>query len=53
MVFGRRHLPVTAELMSGSEREALWPVREVHWPDYRAYETTAGREKRIFRLRPR
>jgi len=42
---------VTAELMAGEEREALWPALEAQWPDYRAYERDSGRELRIFRLR--
>jgi hypothetical protein len=29
---GRRRLPVTAELIEGAEREALWPVLEKQWP---------------------
>ena len=53
VIFRRGHVPVTAVLMAGVEREALWSVLEAQWPDYRSYEATAGREIRIFRLQPR
>ncbi len=43
---------VVAELITGEEREAVWTDLEEQWPDYRAYEVDAGRELRIFRLRP-
>ncbi len=43
---------VVAELVGGEERESIWTALEDQWPDYRAYEVDAGRELRIFRLRP-
>ncbi len=43
---------VVAELITGEERESIWTDLEEQWPDYRAYEVDAGRELRIFRLRP-
>jgi len=43
---------VVAELVVGDEREAIWSDLEEQWPDYRAYEVDAGRDLRIFRLRP-
>lgn len=49
---GRRHLRVYARLLEGAERDAAWPVLEAQWPGYRAYETTARREMRIFHLVP-
>ncbi|MCW2494743.1 nitroreductase/quinone reductase family protein [Jatrophihabitans sp.] len=53
IVIARRHVAVTAVLLSGDERERAWPVLEAQWPGYRDYERQAGREVRIFRLVPR
>ena len=50
--FRGRVTRVAAELVLGDEREALWEALEDQWPDYRLYERDAGRELRIFRLRP-
>jgi deazaflavin-dependent oxidoreductase (nitroreductase family) len=52
IVVSRRRLSVTAVLLAGPEREAVWPILEAQWPDYRDYERQAGREVRIFRLVP-
>ncbi len=43
---------MTAELVTGADRERLWPALEHQWPGYRQYERDAGRELRIFRLSP-
>ncbi|MEO8261175.1 MAG: nitroreductase family deazaflavin-dependent oxidoreductase [Pseudolysinimonas sp.] len=51
-VRGRR-VEVRAALVPSAEREATWVKLERNWPGYRGYERTAGRELRIFRLRPR
>lgn len=48
----RRRVPVRAELVLGDERAQVWPRLNAQWPNYRAYETDAGREMRIFRLVP-
>jgi deazaflavin-dependent oxidoreductase (nitroreductase family) len=50
IVVRRRRITVTATLLSGAEREAAWLLFDAQWPDYRDYETTSGREVRIFRL---
>ena len=53
IVYRRERLPVRATLLTGADRDAVWPTLERQWPGYRRYETTAGRELRIFRLSPR
>jgi deazaflavin-dependent oxidoreductase (nitroreductase family) len=53
IVVGRRHIPVSAQLLAGAQRAAAWPVLEAQWPGYREYERRAGRELRIFRLVPK
>lgn len=52
IVIARKRRQVTARLLDGAEREAAWPILEAQWPGYRAYESKAGREIRIFRLVP-
>jgi deazaflavin-dependent oxidoreductase (nitroreductase family) len=52
VVFGRKRLAVTAQLLAGDEREAAWTEMEAQWPGYRRYEETSGRQIRIFRLVP-
>jgi len=41
---------VTAHLLSHNEADELWPTLERQWPHYRAYEKTAKRRIRVFRL---
>jgi deazaflavin-dependent oxidoreductase (nitroreductase family) len=53
IVVSRRHIPVHALLLAGTERDTAWPVLEAQWPGYRQYEARAARELRIFRLVPR
>lgn len=43
---------MSAQLVTGQDREGLWAALEEQWPDYRAYERDSGRELRIFRLTP-
>lgn len=43
---------MSARLLRGQEREALWSQLEDMWPEYREYERDAGRELRVFRLDP-
>ena len=50
--FGRKRIAVTAQLLTGDEREAAWTTLEEQWPGYRRYEATSGRQIRIFRLVP-
>ena len=50
IVVRRRRRQVTAVLLTGAEREDAWALIDVQWPGYRDYETTSGREVRIFRL---
>ncbi|GAA1952395.1 nitroreductase family deazaflavin-dependent oxidoreductase [Catenulispora subtropica] len=46
---GRRIL-VTARLLEGEEREAIWPVLTTTWPAYDIYTERSGRELRVFEL---
>lgn len=48
-----RRVEVTARLVEGEEREAMWEVIEAQWPGYRGYERQSGRALRIFRLERR
>ncbi|MFF0101329.1 nitroreductase family deazaflavin-dependent oxidoreductase [Micromonospora sp. NPDC005257] len=51
-VKGRR-VPVTAEQVTGEERERLFARLVQEWPAYRTYvERAGGREIRVFRLIP-
>jgi deazaflavin-dependent oxidoreductase (nitroreductase family) len=52
IVVRRRHVAAHARLLAGDEREAVWPVLEAQWPNYREYEHKAGRQIRIFSLEP-
>lgn len=50
---GGRHLPVTARLATGAERERLWDKLVAEWPAYETYVKRAGgRDIRVFRLAP-
>jgi deazaflavin-dependent oxidoreductase (nitroreductase family) len=51
-VKGRR-IPVTARLLEGVDREAIWPVLTAAWPAYDIYTERSGRELRVFELTPR
>lgn len=51
---GRRH-EVTAEVLDDDTRAAIWPRLTAYWPpfdDYVDRAGSAGREIRVFRLRP-
>jgi deazaflavin-dependent oxidoreductase (nitroreductase family) len=50
-VKGRR-FAVRAHLVGDDERDAVWDHIQRQWPSYREYESTAGRQLRIFRLTP-
>ncbi|HEU4425697.1 MAG TPA: nitroreductase family deazaflavin-dependent oxidoreductase [Pilimelia sp.] len=46
-------IPVTAELVTGAERDRLWRLLRQVWPAYDTYlERAAGRDIRVFRLTP-
>jgi len=45
-----RATPVTAELVSGQEREDAWTELVALWPAYADYAANAGRGLRLFRL---
>jgi deazaflavin-dependent oxidoreductase (nitroreductase family) len=47
-----RSVDVTARLLAGEERSALWEELLVVWPPYATYEQRAGRELRVFVLEP-
>lgn len=48
--YGGREFPVEARLLTGAEREAVWPDLLALWPVYAAYTRKSGRELRVFRL---
>ncbi|MBO3752490.1 nitroreductase family deazaflavin-dependent oxidoreductase [Streptosporangiaceae bacterium NEAU-GS5] len=50
--FKGRSFPVTATLLTGAEREAVWPALLQVWPVYDRYTEKSGRELRVFRLTP-
>lgn len=47
-----RDIDVIATLAEGAERERLWPLLTEVWPAYATYAERAGRDLRIFVLRP-
>ncbi|GGR91492.1 hypothetical protein GCM10010269_33280 [Streptomyces humidus] len=46
-------VPVTARLLTGEERAAVWKELLAFWPPYAAYQARVEREIRVFRLTPR
>lgn len=44
--------PVTAKLAEGDERARVWTLVTSVWPAYDSYAARAGREIRVFVLRP-
>lgn len=52
VTFGGATTPVRAELLTGAERAALWPLACAAWPPYETYQRRSGRTLRMFRLRP-
>ncbi|MCK2213274.1 nitroreductase family deazaflavin-dependent oxidoreductase [Actinomadura sp. ATCC 31491] len=53
VTFRGRVVPVTATLLTGAERERVWPDLIRFWPLYQGYTERSGRELRVFRLTPR
>ena len=47
-----RDIPVTAELLEGSDRDEVWPRLIRIWSVYDTYVERAGRKLRVFRLTP-
>ena len=47
-----RVITVRPELLEGDARAAAWPMLMRTWPVYRDDEQEAGRQLRVFRLRP-
>ncbi|MGW3283569.1 nitroreductase/quinone reductase family protein [Streptomyces sp. NPDC001002] len=45
-----RDIPVTARLLEGEERAAVWKKLLVFWPPYATYQERVEREIRIFRI---
>ncbi|MFF4547335.1 nitroreductase family deazaflavin-dependent oxidoreductase [Streptomyces sp. NPDC001435] len=43
-------IPVTARLLGGEERAAVWKALLVFWPPYATYQARVAREIRIFRI---
>ncbi|MFF4589027.1 nitroreductase/quinone reductase family protein [Streptomyces sp. NPDC001388] len=46
-------IPVTARLLEGEERAAVWKQLLAFWPPYATYQARVEREIRVFRLTPR
>jgi deazaflavin-dependent oxidoreductase (nitroreductase family) len=46
-------IPVTAVLLAGEERAAVWKELLAFWPPYAAYQARVEREIRLFRIVPR
>jgi len=46
-------IPVTAVLLAGEERAAVWKTLLTFWPPYAAYQERVEREIRLFRITPR
>ncbi|TMR98384.1 nitroreductase family deazaflavin-dependent oxidoreductase [Nonomuraea basaltis] len=47
-----RVFPVTASLLTGTDREQAWQTLIRFWPLYQGYTDRSGRELRVFRLSP-
>lgn len=45
-------VPVRAHLCVGEDRDRAWALLAAVWPAYDTYDRRAGRELRVFRLRP-
>ncbi|MFI6936648.1 nitroreductase family deazaflavin-dependent oxidoreductase [Streptomyces sp. NPDC050287] len=45
-----RDIPVTARLLEGKERAAVWKAALAFWPPYAAYQARVEREIRLFRI---
>jgi deazaflavin-dependent oxidoreductase (nitroreductase family) len=43
-------VPVTARLLRGEEREAVWKAVLAFWPPYATYQARVEREIRLFRI---
>jgi deazaflavin-dependent oxidoreductase (nitroreductase family) len=46
-------VPVTAVLLTGEERAAVWKELLAFWPPYATYQARVEREIRLFRILPR
>ncbi|WP_425245884.1 nitroreductase family deazaflavin-dependent oxidoreductase [Streptomyces sp. NEAU-NA10] len=46
-------IPVTARLLEGEERAAVWQAALAFWPPYATYQARVDREIRLFRIVPR
>ena len=46
-------IPVTARLLAGEERAAVWKALLAFWPPYATYQARVEREIRLFRIVPR
>ncbi|MGW3914849.1 nitroreductase family deazaflavin-dependent oxidoreductase [Streptomyces sp. NPDC005070] len=43
-------IPVTARLLTGAERDAVWKTVLAFWPPYATYQARVDREIRLFRI---
>ncbi|MER5395659.1 nitroreductase family deazaflavin-dependent oxidoreductase [Streptomyces sp. NPDC002599] len=43
-------IPVTARLLTGGERDAVWTTVLAFWPPYATYQARVDREIRLFRI---
>jgi deazaflavin-dependent oxidoreductase (nitroreductase family) len=51
--YGRRDIPVRAELLEGAARDEAWDRALRVWPTFSAYQSRVDRQLRVFRLHPR
>ncbi|HEY2042974.1 MAG TPA: nitroreductase family deazaflavin-dependent oxidoreductase [Jatrophihabitans sp.] len=50
LLVGGRTFPVTATLVEGADRDALWQAVTRTWPAYDTYAARSGRDLRVFLL---
>ncbi|HEX7133231.1 MAG TPA: nitroreductase family deazaflavin-dependent oxidoreductase [Iamia sp.] len=51
--YGRRDIPVTAELLEGDARDEAWARALKVWPTFDSYQGRVERQLRVFRLHPK
>jgi deazaflavin-dependent oxidoreductase (nitroreductase family) len=53
VLYRRRTFPVSAHLLSDSEKAEVWPELTKAWPTFDRYVEVSGRNLRVFRLSPK
>jgi deazaflavin-dependent oxidoreductase (nitroreductase family) len=51
--YGRRDIPVTAELLEDEARDQAWTRALEVWPTFTSYQARVDRQLRVFRLHPK